>query len=78
MVEGQVRLPSVERACDLAGVGEVVATLETEKRNHLPLARSLDSLLAQLRDVQKRLLEFIRKRVSLLEKLLMLNTKRSQ
>ena len=70
MVEGQVRLPSVERACDVAGVGEVVATLATEKRSQLPQAGSSESLLAQLRDVQKRLLEFIRKRVSLLEKAL--------
>jgi len=70
MVEGQVKLPSVERACDVAGVGEVVATSAIEKRNQLPQVGSSESVLAQLRDVQKRLLEFVRKRVSLLEKAL--------
>ena len=46
------------------------ATLATEKRSQLPQVGSSESLLSQLRDIQKRLLEFIRKRVSLLEKAL--------
>ena len=69
MVEGQLRLPSVECAYDVAsGDGEVVETLTLEKRNQLPQGGSSHSYFSQLRYVQKRLLEFIRKRVVRLEK----------
>ena len=47
MVEGQVRIPYVECAYDVAsGGGEVAATLTIEKRNQLPQDGSSQSYIS--------------------------------